>query len=57
MSASESALPGCRVPLPELYKAMYDYNDPSTGKPRGFMSIGAALVLESVLFTLDRRGR
>jgi glutathione gamma-glutamylcysteinyltransferase len=40
------------VPLSMLYEAMA-YEDPSTGKPRGFLKVMASRTLHSVLFALD----
>ena len=40
------------VPLSMLYEAMA-YEDPTTGKPRGFIKVMASRTLHSVLFALD----
>ncbi|EIE19118.1 hypothetical protein COCSUDRAFT_19902, partial [Coccomyxa subellipsoidea C-169] len=43
------------VPLTELFEAMKRV-DPTTNQPRGYMKMGAFPRLDSVLFTLKRRG-
>lgn len=45
------------VDLTALHAAMFERVDPVTGRPRGYMIMGASPLAESVLLTLDRRNR
>ncbi len=45
------------VGVEALHSAMFDRTDPVTGRPRGYMVLGASPLARSVLLTLDRRNR